>query len=212
MENPVIIMGAGGLGRLALDIFLSNGIIVYCLLDDDQKLHNTTIGDIQIAGATDDENFLKVIGSKCEAFIAVENTRERKALVKLLNEERKAMPVNAIHQRAFVETSATLGHGNLLAARIQIGSYASVGNHCIVHAGAIIEYQSSIADYVQIGAGSIIGAGCIIEEGAFIGAGANIVAGVKIGKNARVGAGSLVTAHVEAGTTVFGVPAQPVKV
>jgi len=41
MKNPVVIFGAGTLGRLALDIFSSNDVLVYGFLDDNKKKHNT---------------------------------------------------------------------------------------------------------------------------------------------------------------------------
>lgn len=50
-----------------------------------------------------------------------------------------------------------------------------------------------------------------IESQAFIGVGAIILPGVTIGRGAIVGAGAVVTRSVEAGATVVGVPARPIK-
>jgi UDP-2-acetamido-3-amino-2,3-dideoxy-glucuronate N-acetyltransferase len=47
--------------------------------------------------------------------------------------------------------------------------------------------------------------------GASIGAGAVILPGVTIGENAMVGAGAVVTRDVEAGATVVGNPARPIR-
>jgi sugar O-acyltransferase (sialic acid O-acetyltransferase NeuD family) len=210
MENPVIIFGASGIGRVALDIFQSNDIIVYCLLDDDTKLHGQEINAVSVVGSTDNEEYLRMIGDKCEAFIATDDNRLRKSLVKTLVDKRKKMPVNAIHQQAFIEPSATIGHGNLIAMRASVGSFVKIGSHCIINAGAVIDYQTTIGDFVQIGAGSIVNSNVTIKEGAFIGSGVTIVSGVTIGKNARIGAGSVVIGNVADGETVFGVPAQKV--
>ncbi|WP_448518647.1 acetyltransferase [Rhodoflexus sp.] len=210
MENPVIIFGASGLGRTALDIFQSNDVLVYCLLDDDKSLHGQEINAIPIAATTDSEEYLRMIGDRCEAFVATDDNRLRKSLVKYLIEKRKKMPVNAIHQQAFIETSATIGHGNLIAARVFIGSSVQIGSHCIINAGAIIDYETTIGDFVQIGVGSLINSKVTIKEGAFIGTGVTVVAGVTIGKNARIGAGSVVISDVADGETVFGVPAKKV--
>ncbi len=210
MENPVLIFGAGNLGKIALDIFNRNNVIVFGFLDDNKELHNKEIGDIIVLGETDDDGFLKLIGQKTEAFVALENNKERKKVVEMLNNRRKVMPVNAVHNTAVVSVDAFIGHGNLVAARAVINPYASVGNHCIIHASAVIDINASIADYVQIGAGAIINSEAIIEEGAFIGSGAVLISGVKIGKNARVGAGSVVIENVADGTTVFGNPAKKV--
>ena len=210
MENPVLIFGAGSLGLTALDLFQRNNVVVYGLLDDDKNLHGTEFGAVSVLGETDDDGFLKLIGQKCEAFVAIADSRVRRRLVKMLNERRKVQPVNAIHDTAVVSTLATLGHGNLIAARVVVNPYAEVGQHCIVQAGAVIESRAKLGDYVHVGTGCLINSSAVIEESAFIGTGATIIAGVTIGKNARVGAGSVVVENVEAGATVFGNPAKKI--
>ena len=208
MENPVLIFGAGNLGLTALDLFQRNSVVVYGLLDDNKALHGKAFGDVSVLGETDDDGFLKLIGQKCEAFIAIGDGRVRKRLVKMLNERRKVQPVNAIHDTATVSVMATIGHGNLIAARVVVNPFAEVGQHCVIQSGVLIDSNAKLGDYVNVGTGSILNSGVTIEEGAFIGTGATIIAGVTIGKNARVGAGSVVVENVEAGTTVFGNPAK----
>src|SRR5690606_8603599 len=114
MENPVIIFGAQALGKIALDIFSSNGVDVYCFLDDDAKLHQTEINNIPVLGNTEDEEFLKILGKKCEVFIAADDTTVRKSLAAKLKEDYQQVPVNAIHQQSVVSEHAWLGHGNLI--------------------------------------------------------------------------------------------------
>ncbi|RIV27600.1 acetyltransferase [Fibrisoma montanum] len=210
MENPVLIFGAGSLGLTALDLFQRNQVVVYGFLDDNKELHGKEFGAVSVLGETDDDGFLKLIGQKCEAFIAISDTRVRKRLVKMLNERRKVQPVNAIHDTAVVSATASLGHGNLIAARSVINPFAEVGQHCIIQAGTVVESQAKLGDYVHVGTGSLINSGVVVEEGAFIGTGVTIVAGITIGKNARVGAGSVVVESVAANATVFGNPARSI--
>jgi sugar O-acyltransferase (sialic acid O-acetyltransferase NeuD family) len=211
MEKPVIILGAKGIAHPALEIFNSNQVIVYGFLDEDQSLYGTEINNVPILGNTEDEGFLKLIGKKTEAFVAVDDVKYRKFLVEMLLENRKVQPVNAIHERAYVSTDAAMGHGNFINASVTIGAAAKVGSHCIFHTGAIIDHKAVIGDFVQIGAGSIINAEATVEEGAFIGSGVTVVGGVTIGKGARVGAGSVVIASVGKNETVFGNPAAKIK-
>ncbi|AKD57783.1 acetyltransferase [Spirosoma radiotolerans] len=208
MENPVLILGAGSLGLTALDLFQRNNVVVYGLLDDNKDLHGKEFSDVSVLGETDDDGYLKLIGQKCEAFVAIADSRVRKRLVKMLNERRKVQPVNAIHDTATVSALAVIGHGNLIAARVVVNPFAELGQHCIIQAGVIIDAKAKVGDFVHIGTGCIINSNAIIEEGAFIGTGATIVAGITIGKNARIGAGSVVIENVDAGTTVFGNPAK----
>ncbi|MBX2967484.1 MAG: acetyltransferase [Cyclobacteriaceae bacterium] len=211
MENPVLIFGAGSLGRVAKEILESNGNVVYGFLDDEKKLHGKEIDGAVVLGSTDDDGFLKLIGKKCEACVAVDDNRLRKSLVTMLNDVRHVQPVNIIHQRAFVANHVVLGHGNFIDAGVQVGVGSVLGNHTIIQAGAIIGAEVTLADFVQVGAGSIINSGVVVEVEAFIGSGVTIVSGVTVGKGARIGAGSVVIAPVKPGETVFGNPAQPVS-
>lgn len=211
MENPVVIFGAGTLGKIALDIFNSNNVLVYGFLDENKELHNTEISDVMVLGSPDDDGFLKIIGNKTEAFVAIDHKRKKQKLVEMLNERRKTMPVNAVHPKASVAEDSEIGHGNLIAARTFIGPGAKIKSHTVVHAGAIVDAFAEIGDFSEIGAGAIINTEAKIGEGVFVGSGAVIVSGIKVGKNARIGAGSVVIENVGDGETVFGNPAVAIK-
>ncbi|MBX2840640.1 MAG: NeuD/PglB/VioB family sugar acetyltransferase [Flammeovirgaceae bacterium] len=211
MENPVIIFGASGLGKAALDIFTSKDIVVYCFLDDNEELHNTEINDITVLGSMKDDGFLKYIGKKCEAFVALDDPASKKDIVGLLNLRRKVMPVNAIHNSAIISQHAFLGYGNLVNAGAVVGSGAKLPNHCVIHSNVTIDYEADLEDYVQVGAGSIIGSKVKIESGAMIGAGVTISQGVKIGRNAQVAPGSVVMQNVDANDIVIGNPARSIE-
>jgi len=211
MENPVIIFGANYLGRAAREIFDKNGNVVYCFLDDNKALHSTEIDNVTVLGSTDDDGYLKLIGKKCEAFVAADDNKVRKNLVKMLHEVRKMQPVNAIHPKANLAGTSSIGHGNFIDCGAQTGAGATIGSHCIIHANVVVGAESTIGDFVQIGASSTINSGVVIEDEAFIGSGVVVVSGVTVGKGARIGAGSVVIAPVKAGDTVFGNPATTVK-
>lgn len=211
MDNPVIIFGANFLGRAAKEIFESNTNVVYGFLDDDKSLHGTELDNVVILGRTDDDGFLKLIGKKCEAFVAVDDNTLRKSLVKMLNDVRHVQPVNAFHRSAILPESVFVGHGNMIDMGVKIGAGTKLGHHGIFHSGVTIGAEAVIGDFVQIGMGSHINPGVVIENEAFIGSGVTIVTGVTIGKGARVGAGSVVISSVEPGETVFGNPAEVMK-
>jgi sugar O-acyltransferase (sialic acid O-acetyltransferase NeuD family) len=211
MQNPVMIFGANPIGRLAKEIFDSNGVVVYGFLDDDKKLHQTEIDEVQVLGSTDEPGFLKLIGKKCEGFVATDEIKLRKGLTKMLLDVRHVQPMNAVHQKAFVSPRAAIGYGNFIDVDVSIVSGATVGSHCLIQAKAYIGMDSSLGDFVQVGVGCVVSASVKIEDDVFIGAGAIIVSGITIGKGARVGVGSVVVASIKPGETVFGNPALPVK-
>ncbi len=210
MDNPVIIFGAKGLAKAALEILISNDIICYGFLEDDISLHNTEINGIPVLGFTDDHEFLKLIGQKCGAFIATDDNSLRKKWVECLNDQRKGMPMNAIHQSAIISESCTLGYGNFVNAGAVLSNNVKIGQHNIINSRAVIEQGCQVEDFVQIGAGTIINANVKVAKGVFIGSGVTVVSGVTIRENARIGAGSVVVGNVEKEQTVFGNPATEV--
>lgn len=209
-DQPIIIFGAGGLGKAALDIFQSNGVLVYGFLDDNQALHSTEINDVSVLGATEDQQYLTLIGKKCDAFVAINDRKVRSSYFKQLNERRKVMPANAIHQQACISGNAYMSYGIFANAGVIVSSFAKVEQGCILHANAVVDYEATLGKFVHVGAGSVVYAGAEVKDDVFIGAGVTIAGPVKIGKGARIGAGSVVIESVEAGTTVFGNPAKPV--
>jgi sugar O-acyltransferase (sialic acid O-acetyltransferase NeuD family) len=211
VKNPVIIFGANYLGRAAKEIFEANEIVVYGFLDDDKKLHQKEIDDAVILGATDDDGFLKLIGKKTEAFVAIDDNKLRKSIVKMLQEVRHVQPVNAIHSQAAVSQKAEIGHGNFIDHSAYLAPGVKIGSHCIINTKVSLGVEAMLGDFVQIGTGSSINPGVKIEDEVFVGSGVTIISGITVGKGARIGAGSVVIAPVKAGATVFGNPAQPVK-
>lgn len=211
MANPIIIFGAGILGKVALDIFQSQNILVYGFLDDDTSLQEQDVLGTPVLGSTDSQKILKQIGKKCDAFVASDNNIFKKAQAEQIMTLTKGSLANAIHASVFLPSIWHCGIGNMIGSRVVIGVNVQVGNFCIIGSGAILEADTHIGHYAQVGTGANLGAGVLIGEGAFIGAGAVLVAGVKVGKNARVGAGSVVVQDVAANQTVFGNPAASLK-
>jgi len=211
MDKPVLIFGAGSIGKSVLQIFKSNNVLVYGFLDDDESLHNTEIDDVSVFGFTDEESMINIIGKDCEAFVAVDENELRKSIVSNLNKTNKVMPVNAIHSNALMAESSSIGHGNFINAGVIIGSNVTIGNHCLLHTKVTIDEGAKVGNYAQIGMGANISSGVVIGDEVFIGAGVTIVSGIKIEAGARIGAGSVVISNVKENAVLFGNPAVGVK-
>lgn len=211
MDKPVLILGAGSVGKSAMQIFKSNNVLVYGFLDDNEKLHNTEIDEVSVFGFTDEESMLSIIGTECEAFVAVDENEIRKSIVSSIVKSNKVMPINAIHSNVVLAESASFGHGNFINAGVILGPNVEIGNHCLLHSKVALDEGIKVGNYVQIGMGSNVNYGVEIADEVFIGAGVTIVSGVKIEKGARIGAGSVVVSHVKENAVLFGNPATEVK-
>jgi hypothetical protein len=122
MINPVIIFGTSDLAWPAYNIFMTNDIPVYGFLDNDESKHGNEIGIAAVLGSEDDQGYLKLIGKKCDAFIASTEATVRKALVGMLNAQRKVMPANAIHPSAVIAGSATVSYGHFINAHTTVSN------------------------------------------------------------------------------------------
>lgn len=210
MDKAVIILGVNSIGKAALDIFESHGIVVYGFLDENTDLHQKEINNVPVLGSLDHKAYLKLIGKECEAFIATDDTSLRENLVGALQKKQKRLPLNAVHKTAYISQYAKIEQGNFIDGQVFINANAEIGHHCNIHAKVLIDSDTKVGDFVQIGANSTINANCQIEEGAFIGSGVTIISGIKIGKKARIGAGSVVVADVKDKQTVWGNPAKAI--
>src|SRR5690606_36893004 len=127
-------------------IFDENGNTVYGFFDDEKTRHGGEIDAVSILASTDDDGFLKFIGRKCEAFVAFDDNPLRKSLVKMLHEKRHVQPVNCVHKTAIIPDVASIGHGNFIDMGVMMGAGASLGSHCLVHAGAVISSEAVLGE------------------------------------------------------------------
>ena len=217
---PLIIVGAKGLGKVALEVLQSTDNIIYCFLDEEYKEENSSsdstsipneINHVSVMGSSDDDDMLNLINNKCDYFVAVENNTDRKRLIKKIYKQRKKYPAVAVHSTAHIADDATMGYGTLIGMGTMIGANAKIGTSCIINANSVLDYEVEIGNFTQIGIGTNIGSGVKIEEEVFVGNGVTIISGITIGKEARIGAGSVVMADVKANETVLGNPAKAIS-
>lgn len=106
------------------------------------------------------------------------------------------------------QLGATVGSGVALGLEatpdVFFPNRIALGDNAIVGYDATLLCHEFLQDEVRIG-------DVVIEEGAMVGAGAIVLPGVVVGEDAQVAANSLVSEDVPAGTTVAGVPADPVE-
>lgn len=123
------------------------------------------------------------------------------------------------HKDLMVGSMASIGDNCTIHAFVWIGDLAIIGNNCKIQAFSFIPNGVIIEDNVFIGPHVCFtndknppsqGTGwekTIVKTGAVIGAGAVILPGVVIGKESVVGAGSVVTKSIPDGETWVGNPA-----
>ncbi|WP_208542934.1 NeuD/PglB/VioB family sugar acetyltransferase [Nocardioides euryhalodurans] len=195
----MIIAGAGGVGREALDACLAAGLAVSGFADDGLaggRCRGLPVGRPDEAPA----------GSAYVVGIASPAVRRR--LVALLD-ARGLEPVTVVHPRAIVAPETTLGDGCLVLGGAHVSSSITIGDHCQVHYNATVGHDTVLRDFVTVYPGANVSGSVVLEEDVTVGSGAVVLQGLTVGAGAFVGAGAVVTRDVAPGQVVVGAPARP---
>ena len=158
MEKKLLIIGAGGHGKVAKDVALSmmvNGKNLYkevAFLDDTMEDAVGKISDLESLYSKYDE-----------VFVAIGNNQLRKNLCEKI-EQTEIELATLIHSTAYVSPTATIEEGTIVGPRCLINSHAIVKKGCIVSIGAIIDHDAILEEFSHANTGAICCAGSILES------------------------------------------------
>jgi sugar O-acyltransferase (sialic acid O-acetyltransferase NeuD family) len=200
----LVIIGAGGIGRLALDILLHDHRPV-AFVDSDPRKHGEYIDGIAVQGGFDQLPLLRASGVT-HAFVAVGANRERIRVAAFAAQAGFEL-ASAIHPLASISTTAKIGRHVLIGARAIVGVHAQVADYAMIGAGAIVEHDNVIGEGAFLHPAVRLAGTVTINRCATLGIGASVIPGRKVGEHAYVSAGAVVIHDVPEGVTVSGIPA-----
>lgn len=114
--------------------------------------------------------------------------------------------LNAIHDRATVAPTVTMGVGNIIKAGAVVDAYVEIGDCCIIDNGVILPHHNKIGNGCHLAPGARFGGNCDIGDNTVIGIGAVISARVTIGKNVIIGVGACIARNIPDNAIVEGYP------
>jgi sugar O-acyltransferase (sialic acid O-acetyltransferase NeuD family) len=210
-SRRVLILGAGGHGRVVLDILLQVGKHqIVGFLDNYSDIHGRRIDGIPVLGSIDDLPSHAEQHDADSVVIAIGDNGVRRGLARQV-EQSGIDVINAVHPSATLARNATLGRNVVICAGVVVCAHCQIGDSVILNTGCIVDHQTMIGEGSHICPGVRIAGRVKVEPGAFVGIGATIIPKVTLGCESIIGAGAVVLEDVPALATVVGVPARRVK-
>jgi sugar O-acyltransferase (sialic acid O-acetyltransferase NeuD family) len=186
-EMRVAIVGAGGYGRVALDVLLAAGLgdRVLGFYDDAHAAISERVRGYPVLG---DVEMLKSMLSVEPVHVVVAIT-DNEARLRVANSLRGlgGQFFTAVHPLAYLSGVATIEGGCVVGAGVAVHPDSAVGSHCFLGPGSVVDRDA------EVGAGSWVSAGAVVGSGARVGA------RVVLGPNSSVGRKASVEAEVEVG-------------
>ena len=210
MAKGILIIGTGAQAKYALEIFNLNNMAVCGLVALPEESTPESLDNADVLGNLQDFKSIYQKYKKPSLLLCCSRNEGKEELNDSLLKYDPEY-TNAIHPKAVIARTAVLGQGIIVNACAVIQPYARIGNHVMVHAGAIIEHDCIIHDFVNLAPKVTLAGHVKIGKGTTVYTGAVISPTVKTGDYCTVGAGSVVLRSVEDGKKVARVPASEIK-
>jgi sugar O-acyltransferase (sialic acid O-acetyltransferase NeuD family) len=207
----LIIWGAGGHGKVVLDVARATGLfseIVF--VDDSCASPGGCFCDCELLPSSEGFEALKARGHSCFV-VAIGNNHVRQRCFQE-GIDRGVDLAALIHPSTTVSASARIGGGTVVMPRVVVNADAVIGENCILNTGVIVEHDCHIGDHVHLAPGVILGGGVTVEPYSLLGIGTIAIPRTRIGEGAVVGAGAVVLDSVPPGATSVGVPAKVLSI
>ena len=206
----VVILGAGGHGRVVLDAMVRQGAVTPVgFIDADTSRVGTEVAGLPVLGPV---NLLAKLRREGVggAIVAIGDNRVRRSYADLVREAGLEL-ITVVHPHSSVSPSADVGRNVLVAAGAIVGPDAKVLDGAIINTSAVVDHDCVVGVASHVAPGVLLAGRVHVGDQAFLGLGAKVLPCMKVGDHATVGAGAVVIEDVPAHATVVGVPARIVK-
>lgn len=201
--KKLIIIGAGGHGRVVADIAAKVGYQEILFLDDRYREGLRECGRYAVAGSCENADTYR----EYDYVVAIGNTEIRQKLLESLV-KRGFSVVSLIHPNAVIAEDVHIGIGTVVMAGAVINTGTSIGDGCIINTASSVDHDCEIDEYVHISVGAHVAGTVTIGKKTWIGAGVTVINNVEICSDCMIGAGAVVVSNVAESGKWLGVPAR----
>ena len=203
--STLVILGAGGHGRVVADAALLEGAWTRVVATDrnaarceaGELLPGVALVPLQEALALDAE-FHVAIG-------AADARRQELAAV------QGRTLTSVFHRAASISRQVHVGAACFVAAHAVVAPGARLGTSVIVNHAAVVDHDCEVGDFTHIAPQAALGGGVKVGARVLVGTGARVLPGLSVCDGATIGAGSVVTAPITHAGVYAGVPARRIR-
>ncbi|WP_310396204.1 acetyltransferase [Hymenobacter sp.] len=210
---PLVIFGAGGLGREVL-------LLLHQLNEtrptwdvrgfyDDRAPAAAPVAGLPYLGTSAD---LNAAPGPLAVAVAVGNPANRAAVVARLTAPHLTFPV-LVHPRVDLapHQRVTLGPGCIVQQGCVLTCDITLGRFVLLNLGCTVGHDAVLGDFCSLMPHANVSGGARLAAGVYLGTNATLIQGVSIGANTIVGAGAVAVRDLPANVTAVGVPARIIK-
>jgi len=208
--KPLVIIGAGGLGReaawLVADINRQKREWDFIGFIDDRVQGQTPEG-YPVLGTQD---YFFELPSHPWAVVAIADSQARKAITQRLHTHGINI-ATLIHPSISMSDFVQVGTGSIICSGAVITTNITLGQASIVNPNCFIGHDTVLEDFVSLMPGSNLAGEINVGEGCYFGLNSCVINRTNIGKWSIIGAGATVINDIPDYSVAVGVPARVIK-
>ena len=208
--KPLVIVGAGGLGRevawLAADINRQKPEWDFIGFVDDGVQGNTVEG-YQVLGSV---KHLFEMSPDIWVVVAIADSKTRMKLIQQIQDQGKKL-ATLVHPSVSMSDYVKIGAGSIICSGAIITTNVNLGISNIINPGCFIGHDTKLQDFVSLMPASNLAGEVRVGEGCYFGLNSCVINRTSIGEWSVIGAGATVVNDIPAYSLAVGVPARVVK-
>ena len=203
----LVIIGAGGHGRVVADCAQQLNIYQSIVFLDDSFITSKHSGEWPIVGSLSDipEHF-----ETSDFIVAIGNNHLRGKILTQLK-SKGANIISLIHPTAVISPKTSIGKGVIVCANASVNIGCQIGDGCIINTGATVDHDCELQSYIHVSPGVNIAGGVKVANFSWLGIGSTVIECISIAKNTQIGAGAVVIQPTQANSLYLGVPAKRIR-
>ena len=201
MKQGIVIIGAGGHGRVVADAARACGYERVVFLDDADECA------VPLAGRT---NEYRPLLDECDVFVAIGSAAIRERITRELIADGAHL-ATVIHPSAVIGSDVSVGEGSFIAPGAVVNTGARIGRGVILNTCCSVDHDCIVEDFCHVSVGAHLAGTVHVGRATMIGAGATVINNLSVCAGCTVGAGAVVVRDIDRPTTVVGVPAREIK-